>query len=46
MARGFASRRWFLNALVGFAVSAFIFAVFNYGLGLQLPPGVLRGILP
>jgi hypothetical protein len=35
-----------LNALVGFAVSAFIFAVFNYGLGLQLPPGVLRGILP
>ena len=46
VARGFASRRWVLNALVGLAVSAFIFAVFNYGLGLQLPAGVLRGILP
>ena len=46
VARGFASRRWALNAFVGFAVAAFIFAVFNYGLGLQLPAGVLRGILP
>ena len=46
VARGFASRRWVLNAFVGLAVSAFIFTVFNYGLGLQLPAGVLRGILP
>jgi putative tricarboxylic transport membrane protein len=46
VARGFASRRWLLNAVVGFAVAAFIFAVFNYGLGLQLPPGVLRAVLP
>jgi len=46
VARGFASRRWALNAFVGFAVAAFIFAVFNYGLGLQLPAGVLRAILP
>ena len=42
MARGFASRRWLLNAVVGLAVAAFIFAVFNYGLGLQLPAGVLQ----
>jgi putative tricarboxylic transport membrane protein len=46
VARGFASRRWLSNALVGLAVAAFIFAVFNYALGLQLPAGVLKGILP
>ncbi len=46
VARGFASRRWLLNAVIGLAVAAFIFAVFNYGLGLQLPAGVLHGILP
>lgn len=46
VARAFSSRRWVLNVLVGFAVAGFIFTVFNYGLGLQLPPGVLRGILP
>lgn len=46
VARGFTSRRWLSNALVGLAVSAFIFAVFNYGLGLQLPAGILKGVLP
>jgi putative tricarboxylic transport membrane protein len=46
VARGFASRRWILNVCVGLAIASFIFAVFNYGLGLQLPPGVLRGVLP
>ncbi len=46
VARGFSSRRWLSNAAIGLAIAAFIFAVFNYGLGLQLPPGVLRGILP
>jgi putative tricarboxylic transport membrane protein len=46
VARGFTSRRWLSNALVGLAVSAFIFAVFNYGLGLQLPAGILKGLLP
>jgi len=46
VARGFTSRRWLSNALVGFAVAAFIFAVFNYGLGLQLPAGILKGLLP
>jgi putative tricarboxylic transport membrane protein len=46
VARGFASRRWLLNAAVGLVIASFIFAVFNYGLGLQLPAGVLRAILP
>ena len=46
VARGFDSRRWVPNALIGLAVAAFIFTVFNYGLGLQLPAGVLRAILP
>ncbi len=46
VARGFASRRWVLNAVVGLAVASFIYAVFNYGLGLQLPPGILKGVLP
>ncbi|HEX4943117.1 MAG TPA: tripartite tricarboxylate transporter TctB family protein [Usitatibacteraceae bacterium] len=46
VARGFNSRRWLLNAAVGLVIASFIFSVFNYGLGLQLPAGVLRGILP
>ncbi|MGE0357500.1 MAG: tripartite tricarboxylate transporter TctB family protein [Burkholderiales bacterium] len=46
VARSFASRRWLSNALVGLALGAFIFGVFNYALGLTLPAGVLRGILP
>jgi putative tricarboxylic transport membrane protein len=46
VARGFTSRRWLSNALVGLALAAFIFAVFNYGLGLQLPAGILKGLLP
>lgn len=46
VARSFASRRWLSNALVGLALGCFIFGVFNYALGLTLPAGVLRGILP
>jgi putative tricarboxylic transport membrane protein len=46
VARSFGSRRWATNAAVGLAVGSFIFAVFNYGLGLQLPAGILRPILP
>jgi putative tricarboxylic transport membrane protein len=46
VARSFGSRRWALNAVVGLLLAAFIFAVFNYGLGLTLPPGVLKPLLP
>lgn len=46
VARAFGSRRWLLNGAVGVLLAAAIFAVFNYGLGLTLPPGVLRPLLP
>ena len=45
VARGFYSRRWLLNAAVGLALAAVVFAIFNYGLGLTLPAGVLKGLL-
>ncbi len=45
VARGFNSRRWILNVIVGIVLASFIFGLFTYGLGLQLPPGVLKGIL-
>jgi putative tricarboxylic transport membrane protein len=46
VARSFGSRRWLLNAIVGLLLAAFIFAVFTYGLGLMLPPGILQRFLP
>jgi len=46
VARSFASRRWVTNTLVGAALASFIFAVFNYGLGLSLPAGPLKALLP
>lgn len=46
VARAFGSRRWALNALSGVLLSAAVFAVFNYALGLNLPAGVLKGLLP
>ena len=46
VARSFASRRWLLNAVVGLLLASFIFAVFNYGLGLMLPAGILKPLLP
>ena len=45
VARGFDSRRWLLNALTGAVLAVLIFAIFNYGLGLTLPAGVLKGLL-
>ena len=46
VARGFSSRRWMLNAVTGLILAAAVFAMFNYGLGLSLPPGVLKPLLP
>ena len=46
VARGFGSRRWALNVVVGALLAAAIFALFNYGLGLALPAGVLKPLLP
>jgi putative tricarboxylic transport membrane protein len=45
VARGFDSRRWALNALVALALAIAIFATFTHGLGLNLPRGVLAGLL-
>lgn len=41
-ARGFNSKRWLFNALTGAMIAAVTYAFFNYGLGLNLP----RGLLP
>lgn len=45
VARAFGSRRWALNVGVAALLAAAIFAIFNYGLGLTLPPGVLAPLL-
>ena len=46
VARGFGSRRWLLNLVVAALLAIGIFALFNYGLGLTLPAGVLAPLLP
>jgi len=45
VARGFNSRRWLLNTATGLVLAIVIFAIFNYGLGLMLPAGVLAPLL-
>lgn len=44
-ARSFGSKRWISNALISFVLAIAVFAMFNYGLGLNLPKGILRGVL-
>ena len=46
VARGFNSRRWVLNVVTGLVLASLVFAMFNYGLGLTLPAGVLKPLLP
>ena len=41
-ARGFGSKAWVKNAIIGLIIAVATYAFFNYGLGLGLP----RGILP
>jgi putative tricarboxylic transport membrane protein len=45
VARGFNSRRWLLNAVTGLVLAIVVFAIFNYGLGLTLPAGVIAPLL-
>jgi putative tricarboxylic transport membrane protein len=40
-ARGFGDRRWALNLGIGFLIAAATYAGFNFGLGLNLPSGIL-----
>ncbi len=44
-ARAFNSQRWLLNVFIAIVMAVSIFALFNYGLGLSLPKGLLKGIL-
>lgn len=46
VAAGFNDRRYVFNAIVGLILGVVVFAMFNYGLGLNLPAGILRPILP
>lgn len=45
-AAGFKSKRWVLNTVTAFILATAIFAMFNYGLGLNLPKGFLNGVIP
>jgi putative tricarboxylic transport membrane protein len=44
VAFAFGSRRYGRDALVGFLLVLFAYVGFTYGLGLQLPPGILKGL--
>ena len=44
-ARAFNSRRWLTNIAVSLILAVIIFSLFNYGLGLSLPQGLLKGLL-
>jgi putative tricarboxylic transport membrane protein len=45
VARAFGSRRLLLDLTLGLALTVGSFAVFTYGLGLDLPAGPLEGLL-
>ena len=42
---GFGSRRWLLNVAIGFVLAVISYVGFTRGLGLQLPSGILAGVL-
>jgi len=46
VAAGFNSVRYLFNAIVGLMLAIVVFAMFNYGLGLSLPAGILKPLLP
>lgn len=45
-AAGFGNRRWAFNSVIALILAIGIFALFTYGLGLNLPKGLLSGVLP
>jgi putative tricarboxylic transport membrane protein len=45
VARSFGSRRLLIDALLGLALTSLVFVIFNYGLDLTLPSGVLGDLL-
>jgi putative tricarboxylic transport membrane protein len=45
VAFAFGSRRYGRDAIIGFLLVLFAYVGFTHGLGLQLPPGILKGLL-
>ena len=45
VAFAFGSRRYGRDVIVGLLLALFAYVGFTYGLGLQLPPGILKGLL-
>jgi putative tricarboxylic transport membrane protein len=45
VARGFGSRAWLRDTVIGAILAFVVYVGFKYGLGLDLPAGVLAGIL-
>jgi putative tricarboxylic transport membrane protein len=45
VARAFGSRRLVIDAVLGLALTAASFVIFNYGLGLNLPGGVVADMI-
>jgi putative tricarboxylic transport membrane protein len=45
VAFAFGSRRYGRDIIVGLLLALFAYVGFTYGLGLQLPPGILKGLL-
>jgi putative tricarboxylic transport membrane protein len=45
VARGFGSRRWLRDALIGLAIGLFVFVFFVHFLNVNLPAGWLRPVL-
>lgn len=45
VAYAFGSRRYLRDVIVGLCLALFAYLGFRYGLGLQLPPGILKGLI-
>lgn len=45
VARGFGSRTWLRDTIIGVVLAFVVYVGFKFGLGLDLPAGVLTGIL-
>jgi putative tricarboxylic transport membrane protein len=44
-ARAFGSRRWIVDGALGLAIAVLSFVIFNYGLELNLPAGILADLI-
>jgi putative tricarboxylic transport membrane protein len=44
-ARAFGSRRWLVDGALGLTVAVLSFVIFNYGLDLNLPAGILTDLI-